>query len=288
MRGLRAGISVAAAGLAVLAGSVPAQAGLPGAPVSLGKSHGLKYVRAKFTDVVSQAGPPAPCDPGRYLTGGGGSISGAGMNAGLNATYPSISLAGQAWQAEGQTSGASARTVTTYAICGKDEVTYPNPGSGFVVHQGNAYAPTTLCTGPDLPTGGGVRGQGGDMRISRTQPSVPPSSVGWSSVVQNRAAADTTVTDHVGCSDLYDLHYRDHDGKVKPHKTGKVIARCKGKEAVTGGGFDYLGYDAWGISTRPWDSKDDRGKTPDDGWSASLYNSLDEPVPVTTFAVCAR
>jgi hypothetical protein len=283
----RAAVLAAACATTGLLVPPAAQAATPGPTVSLGKSHGLEYVRAKIKDVVSQAGAPANCDAGDSATGGGGFISGAGINASLSATYPT-SLAGAGWQGEGHTLGASGRTVTSYAICGADEVTYTTHDT--VIGQNGALLTSEgPCNVGSHVTGGGVRAQGGNVVIARSLPDSAQS--GWDILVFNPLnSSSSTVSPFAGCSDAYELRYRQEAGQVKPATIGKVVARCKGREAVTGGGFKYVGpYEAWDLATRPWDSRADNGKTPDDGWSASFYNSLeDAPVDVTAFAVCKR
>lgn len=273
-------------GLAALVVLPPAALGrTPGPTESLGKAKGLEYVRAKSEGVVSQDGAPADCDAERSATGGGGQISGNPEDAFLNATYPT-QLSADGWQAEGTTTG-SARTVTTYGVCGPDEVTYV-ASAGFVIGEGNAYAPNNACPGDAMATGGGVRGEGGNLLIVRTQWSLPPSTPDWTSVVQNApGTGDSTVTSFAGCSADYDLRYRKSKAEVRANRAGKAIVKCKTGEAVTGGGLDFPTYNSWAYATRPWDSKD-RKKVPEDGWLVRHYNGNALPYELTAFAVCKR
>lgn len=267
--------------LAALAGALAlppaAHTATPGPTVSLGKSRGLEYLSAKFENVVSQTGAPANCDAGDFATGGGGSISGTGINASLNATYPT-SPAGAGWQGEGHTIGASGRTVTSYAICGADEVAYQTYDSAIGPNTA-LVASSPQCALGSVVTGGGVRAQGGDVLVAESRPDSVQRR--WDDVVFNPpGSGGSTVSPFVGCSDAYELRYRSSATKVKSDEGGQASARCKRHEAVAGGGFGatldgVTQYDTWALATRPWDSTEDGNKTPDDGWLARVYNGAD-------------
>ena len=74
--------------------------------MSLGKSKGLEYMRAKHLQVVTQTTQPAICDSGTSVVGGGGSMAGPAPESTLNETYPSQPTA---WHAEGNTTPARGR-----------------------------------------------------------------------------------------------------------------------------------------------------------------------------------
>ncbi|MEO8091981.1 MAG: hypothetical protein ABI726_04660, partial [bacterium] len=258
--------------------AVPAaSAGAPGPTVSLGKSHGLEYMKAKFRGVVSQAGPPANCDGDNQVTGGGGSISGDPATARLNATYP-LDGASTGWQSEGTATSGTARKVAAWAICGTKAVDYRS-------QLGAALGDNTVSFGlipcvpaaPD-PLSGGGRATGPGILIIANQPVLPPSTVGWQTVPYNNSGSDTVWNSYAVCSGDYEVRYRSSaPTKLKAGEAGGAVARCKPNEAVLGGGFvgtndEVVGYRTSMLATKPWDSKNDAKKVPDDGWSARARN----------------
>ena len=283
------GIALVLAASLVLA--PPAGAGIPGPTESLGSAGGFEYLKATFPVDETQAGATVACDEGEGVTGGGGSISGSGANAALNATYPSTSelFFGEGWIAEGSAS-SGARTVTTYAICRGDPIGFSN-GTGNLDAAGGAFDMTTDAQGDSFKQViFGVQGSGGDVRILQLRPATD--GLSWTTTIQNFAGESAQYTEWYVGNPALDPVLRQSDAiTVKPGDTGKATARCKGGEAVTAGGlFSALGgeprRDTWATSTRPYDSKDNR-KTPDDGWTIKVQNGRDTgKTKIAAYAVC--
>jgi hypothetical protein len=285
-RGLSAAAAIAAAGLICAA---PASPGVPGPTVSLGSAGGFEYLKATFPVVASQqAGAPVDCDVGDGVIGGGGSISGNGANAALNASYPT-GFEGEGWIAEGSSS-SSGRTVTTYAICGPDPFEFSNANGTLEAAGGDLDTSTDSQGCPAEQTLYGVNGSGGEVRILQLRPAT--NGLLWTSTVQNLADINAEYTVWYSCIEGLDPVLRQSDTvSVKPGDAGKATARCKAGEAVTAGGlFSAVGgqprRDTWATSTRPYDSKDNK-KTPDDGWTIKVQNGRDGGrTNIAAYAVC--
>jgi hypothetical protein len=280
-------------GLLVAAGMIaaaPASAGTPGPTVSLGTVGGFEYLKATFEDVVSQAGAPILCDDGDEPSGGGGTISGSGKTAALNSSYPFSGPPGDGWQAEGSTTGAAGRTVTTYAICGPAAIGPYGTSGGNLSPAGEVGDVATVedvCEGDEASLAG-FRGSGGDVRFPLSRPDGVLSS--WSAIAQNLGDEAANANLYRTCTLDYDPVRRSEFVRIDSGESGKVTARCKKSEAVINGGFastvNGVGQrDTWVTSTRPYDSGD-RKKAPDDGWRAKAQNSSDEKVKLTVHAVC--
>ena len=281
---------VALSGVAKTA-TAEAHAGTAGQTVSLGKSNGLEYMRAKLANVVSQAGAPANCDGDAEVTGGGGSIAGPGADVTLNATFP---LTGPAsgWQAEGTTTQGAAQTVTSFAVCGGLDVsvvTTQSPlGTNTVLHA------LRTCAGDTQPLGGGGRATGAGILLVGSRAVLPPSTTGWGPIAYNRTQSDTLFDSHAVCGEGYTVRYRESERiKLPVGDAVKAVAQCKPAEAVLGGGFfaekqGSVGHRASALATKPWDSKADAKKVPDDGWLARAQNLETYRVNLVAQAVCRR
>jgi len=272
---------------AVLGWPGGATAGSAGPTVSLGKAKGLHYFKAKFEQVVSQVAQPAQCGDANP-TGGGGAISGPTADAFLHESYP---LPGNGWQAEGSTTGA-ARTLTAFAVCGGADLDYTANQSAF---PENTTLHATGTCGPSLePIGGGASATGPGIQFIASRPQRPPSTPGWASSASNTTMDDTLLDAHAVCSDDYTVKYRQSDPvRLAAGDSAKAIAKCKPDEAVMGGGFmgvkgEVIGYRTPVLATKPWDSKDDAKKVPDDGWLAKAGNLQDFRVNLVAHAVCKR
>jgi hypothetical protein len=269
-------------------------AGAPGPTTSLGKSHGLEYMRAKFTGVTSQAAQPANCDGDAELTGGGGSIGGPVKTTVLNGTFPTDPAG---WEAQGDPGGVKPRTLAAYAICGARPTDHEM--TGLIQFDSN-----TTYQGFGEPCGSGLPLSGG-MRLAQpapytwvisTFPVVPPNMpVEWATSAANRSQTEDTLAEfHSVCSDVYDVRYRYSDPtRMKPLEAGVATASCKRKEAVLGGGFqskhmNASAYQTPALATRPADSRSDRDKVPDDGWQARAFNTQEFNVNLIAIAVCKR
>jgi hypothetical protein len=277
------GWSATIAGLAVaLAVATPASAGEPGPTESLGTAKGIEYLRAKFEAVVSQAGAPANCDVGDFVTGGGGSINGDPTTATLNSTFP-FDTPGPGWQAEG-TSSSGARTVTSFAICGPDGTSLSTAGETF--DPGTEFNSGIACPGEVQALSGGIEANGANMHINGTFPNI--GAYDWTNSVETVGV--TQVFHRLSCSDSYTRKYREAAVRVKPGEAGRSIRECKPGEVVIGGGIQSLiginwQHDNWTLASKPWDSKD-ANKTPEDGWLVKLYNDGASGIDLNAIAAC--
>jgi hypothetical protein len=264
-----------------------ANAGTPGPTESLGKSHGLEYLRAKYPNVVTHTAQPANCDGDSQIVGGGGSMAGPAPKSTLNETYP---VEPSAWTAEGNTT-AGARTLTAYAIC-----------AGFVPEYEHSQSPldtnVVLFAGPSCgagldPIAGGGGATGSGIRTIASFPLLPPSTAGWRAAAHNTTMDDTLWDSYAICSGLNVKHRESARVKVRSEDSGRAIAKCKPKESVLSGGWaakqgDVVGFLARSLTTRPWDSKDDRNKVPDDGWLVKAQNLHTGKVELVANATCKR
>jgi hypothetical protein len=284
-RWLAAGAVVAA--FCALAGS--ANAGTP--TVSLGSVGTIEYLKSTNTDVLTQDGRTAECDAGDSAIGGGGAISGSTRNSHLNASFPR-SFPG--WAAEGRTTGVTERTVTAYAVCGEQPTTF-NGQVTTLPSAGDPQATQTDslgdCASGETAIGSGIEVTGANVRIVGTAPP-PPGGSGWTSAENVDAVQSTGATFWRGCTSGYDGTTRTAKTKIKPGDAGAAAAACKRSEAVIAGGFESLrggepAFSTWATSTRPFDSRDDRRKVPDDGWRATVHNGSGAKTVLRAVAVCA-
>jgi hypothetical protein len=276
---------VAAAGMATLAAALPASGGTAGPTVDLGNAKGLKYLKAPFEEVVTQAGPAVACPGDREATGGGGAISGATHNALLNSSYPTSAPEG--WHSEGSRQGGPARTVTTWAICGKVDMLQSQ--STTTLTPGQEFSSGFACSEGLDATSGGVEGDGGLVRITGMNPRQEP-PFDWVNSFRNVGTTNSVVRDYMRCTAEYELTYRSASTRVEPGQAGVVKATCARSQAVAGGGLRPTkagnftnGMPA--IASRPIDSKDS-GTVPDDGWLAKAHNFLETRATLTVHAVC--
>jgi hypothetical protein len=265
-----------------------AQAGIPGPTVDLGHAGGFEYKKAPFEDVVSQAGAPVLCDSGDTPTGGGGTISGSGKTAALNSSYPNTGPPGAFWHAEGSTS-STPRTVTTYVICGPADLSYSHSTSpvSAVGNPGDVVPLSDSCDGNEIALGG-VRGEGGDVRILATR--VTGGGSALSSTVENFADVSANASQYYACTEAYDPSQRTASVKVPSGKARKATTRCHSDEAVIGGGLTSTSggepaISTWATWTRPFDSNDKK-RTPDDGWQVKLQNDSQGGNKLKVYALC--
>ena len=277
-----------AVGLATaLIGTPAAHAGTPGPTESLGKSKGLEYMRAKYLQAASQTTQPATCDGGSVV-GGGGSMAGPAPESTLNETYPSQPTA---WHAEGNTTQGS-QTLTAYAVCGQFSLSYQSSQSALGTNT--VLIATVLCEGAEEPIAGGGGATGPGIRTIASFPRLPPNNpLGWHPYAHNTSGNDTLWDSYVICAAL-DAKYRESpEIRVRPNETGKAIAKCKPTEAVVSGGWlgrreKVTGFVTRALTTKPWDSKDDKNKVPDDGWLAKAQNLHTQNIDLVANAVCKR
>jgi hypothetical protein len=278
--------AILAVAVSLLAGP-GATAGTPGATVSLGKSKGVEYMRAKYLNVVTQTSQPVQCDGDAEVSGGGGSISGSSDDAILSESYPTPE---SAWQVEGSSSAGPSRTLTGYALCVGADLEYyfttENVTTGSSISNG---APCGAFG--ELVTGGGLQADLPGLLMNWTRPE-PGVGARWYSYAQNEGGLTMVVDYWTVCTSSYVLRYRTAEANARRGRAATITAKCKPKEAVMGGGFHGSGntgvIDAWPVATKPWDSKDDAKKVPDDGWRVTLHNGSNERKSITAHAVCLR
>ena len=280
--------ALSAAVVVAIAPAAPAVAGISGQTESLGKSKGLEYMRASFPNVLTQTPQPANCDGDAQIVGGGGSISGPAPQSTLNETYP---VPPSAWQAEGNSTGA-ARTLKAYAVCGGFVPEYESNQSSL--GENTVLIASALCAVDTNPIGGGGGATGAGIRTIASFPRLPPNSpLGWHPFAHNTTIDDTLWDSWAICSEL-DVKYRESARvRIGPGETGKAIAKCKAKEAVVSGGWagkreNVIGYTMRALTTRPWDSKQDANKVPDDGWLAKAQNLHTQGIDIVANAICKR
>jgi hypothetical protein len=280
---------VGAAALACLLTTASlAAAGTPGPTVSLGSSKGLEYMKATYVGVVSQTNQPVNCDGDAEATGGGGSITGVPGESVLNESFPTLP-GPTGWTVEGSDPGGP-QDMKGFAICAGVNTTVGTAdndiGSDSSATQ-NAFCPSS----EEFVTGGGIEAPTAGVKIEATY---PPELITdrWFGLAKNTTGATISVDYHAVCTDAYVVRYRNSDVvKVKPGQTAKAAAACTRRQAVLGGGFVGFseGLPASGGSanvSRPFDSRKDRKKVPDDGWLAKYHNDAVVAHRLLVVAVC--
>ncbi len=277
------------AALAVAA--APASAGTQGPTVSLGKSGGLEYLKAKYEQVVTQAGPHADCTGDDVAAGGGGAVSGRPSSAHLNSTWVT-NASGDGWTTEATSHLDGPRTVSSYAICGKDPVFWESNGPSQVPGG------TKLGLGADCPnaaqdvTAGGSSAEGGDIELLANLSF--GQAFDWDTIHRNDGLTDALVEQWVGCSSDLKTSVEEDAVKVSPGKAGKLKVLCERKRVVTGGGFNFakqFGFEPDGVhlnASQPIDDKSDKNKVPDDGWLVKAYNGAETKETLRAQAICAK
>jgi hypothetical protein len=259
--------------------------GTPGPTESLGTSHGIEYMTAKFESVLSQAGAPAVCDANDYVLGGGGSINGDPSSAELSVTAPT-DIPDDGWLAKGASVGGP-RTVTTYAACGNDATDTTTATSSFAA--GAEFSSGEECDPGEVSLSGGVAANNGDTTIAAIRPDYVVFD--WT----NRFAveSDDTVSRHVVCASEYSRTVKGKTASVRKDTAAKVVRKCNGGDEVLGGGFEVdndeiqLPFEVHAITSKPWDDPQDANKVPEDGWLARIYNDTGAKLALKAFAVCA-
>ncbi len=269
--------------LAVAAIAAPsALAGSPSATKSLGEQDGIEFLRTKSPSVVSQAGAQTLCTGSDQVTGGGAGIVGDGSKSHLNTSGP---IAGdQGWLAEGRSK--SPKTVTTWAMCGAGAVATTSSTDQFEkIEQYNTGF--TCAAGEALS--GGIQGTGGNVLLFGMFPS--EGVFDWTDSYGNASSSEASVRSTMICSSAYAFTRRTQTAVAKDREAPRVVAKCVEGETVIGGGVQVLKdgiiqSDVRALQTRPWDSKRDANKRPDDGWMVSSQNRTGTKVDVHAIATC--
>jgi hypothetical protein len=265
-----------------------AAAGTPGPTVPLGSSKGLEYMKATYANVVTQTNQPVNCDGDAEATGGGGSITGAPGASVLNESFPTLP-GPSGWTVEGSNPGA-AQDMRGFAICAGVDTAVSTADQD--VDPGSHATQNAVCpVGEDFVTGGGIEAAAAGIVIGA---SYPPELITdrWFGLARNTSGSAISVNYHAVCTDAYVINYRNSDVvNVKPGESAKAAATCKRRHAVLGGGFVGFGdgLPASGGSanvSRPFDSKKDRKKVPDDGWLARYHNDSVVTHRLLVVAVC--
>ncbi len=281
----------AAIGIAACLGTLgflapPAGAGTQGPTVSLGTAGTIEYLRTKYPEVVTQAGPVTNCTSGDFAIGGGASISGSGAISHLNASAPLNP--GQGWVAEGRTLGIGGRTVTGWAICSGAQPSLTSATEGL--DPGASLNSGFSCPAGQSMLSGGAEAQAGDIVINGMFPRLEISS--WTYSIENLGASGATGRASLLCAEV-DQRFRAKTEPVEPQRASTVIATCPVNQVVAGGGFKMARngvwqHNVWALTTRPWDSPDDADKVPEDGWLIKSYNDTDNRVALTAYASCLK
>jgi len=266
-------------------GLVPAaSAGTPDPTVNLGSAGPLEYLRTKYPQVVTQAGPVTECEE-NSLTGGGAAIGGSGKKGHLNASGPVP--AEESWIAEGRTADPDGETVTSWAICGPGVVSRATSTENVGPNTSQANY-SLACPSGEVPLSGGIVGTAGDPEILGTFPAMTPNAFTHS--FANESPVDGEAVFTTLCAG-YATTIRDKATDVKEKRPGKAVAKCRSGEAVVGGGVKVTRGTVWqqdvpALAIRPWDSPKDKGKTPEDGFYAKSFNGTNKRVTLTSYAVC--
>ena len=288
----RVGIGAVVFLVSLTAGAGHASAGTQGPTKSLGKAKGLEYRTAKFPDVASLAGATVACKSDTFAWGGGGLIDGGDGLSNLYTTAPpSIDLDGSAdaWQALAESSGS--RDERTYAICGKNPLSFIGGPTSFPSTPGVQTA-SAGCTPPDHVVSGGILNDSNPVRLLESIPIDTGTDVdstpddGWQITAENTSGSASNPIIVIGCSPTAKVSYVEKTANVAQDSVGKAAAKCPRRTVATGGGFDALsGGNPSGLV--PWDSKD-KEKVPEDGWQAHVYNATLDTLQVTSHAICLR
>jgi hypothetical protein len=281
-RRLRSGLTVSVLVFTALAPA--ALAGSPSPTENLGSSGPIEYLRTKFPNVVSQAGPATTCDAGLQLTGGGAAIGGSGATGHLNSSGPLSGIAG--WLGEGR-SLSRPKTVTSWAMCGEGAVSRVSSTENVGPNTGQ-FNTGLQCPSGQLPLSPGITGSVGDILLFGLFPAPP---AGWLLSAGNAAASPGEAVFSALCTAAYPLETRTSSKRVEAGKSVAVIARCTGGEAVTSGGVKVVRGTVWqqavpALALRPWDSGSDIDNTPDDGYFVRTFNDSPRTVTVNAYAVC--
>jgi hypothetical protein len=262
-----------------------------GGTQSLGKAGGYKYVVAKQAHVQGSDGPQVSCGTSREPSGGGGAISGKPKGGRLVSSFPDG--AAHVWQTIGAVQGPGTRTVRSYTVCTKADVTYSEHTVAVPPGNNVGSGGDPACAAGRLATGGGAMAAGEAALLATEPVRVPPSTgdfLFWQTTVENRSAATIDSTFHTACLPG-PFAYRVTDGPAKPGQATKIMSRCHKHEHVVGGGVAgqftagfKLGYIH---DSRPWDSGDP-GHVPDDGWLGGVQNLSDDQRFAGVWAVCDK
>jgi hypothetical protein len=267
--------------------------------VNEGSSNGLAYRSATFP-AVGPSGSEyavAKCPKGEVLTGGGGSTTGAALEArflelGPNKVPDIPTKARKSFTAQGQNMSSNPLDFESLAICARkkglsmETATTPEPDSNAVVSA------KAKCPKGTSVTGGGLSSDSNLEYILISAPydggdadSNPDD--GWeASLVTGVGQPDRELRALAFCSANFKLAYRsDSDADVTD--VGHAEADCPEKAAITGGGISISGGDgAFLNASHPLDGTD-AGQAPDDSWEGNAgVTSGNRTVDV--YAICRK
>jgi hypothetical protein len=284
--GRRTGIGLVAA-LACVCFAPPASAGTGGPAEHLGSSGPIDYLKRVLEGVTTtQTGPTPGCDSAEDVTGGGAQITGPAATGHLNASGPLFGA--NSWQAEGRSTAPAGETVTAWSMC----TTAPVTRSSATVNLEDAVAQANFANsclaGKALSPGAVAKDNSGDVLLLGLFPGGPST---WTFSIANAEPEPAQVTFTTICSETLTVKRRTATKEVAKAKTGKVVAKCKPSEAVVGGGVKVDRNGIWqtnvpALALKPWDSRKDQDKTPDDGYLVKSHNGTAKPVDLTAYASC--
>ena len=286
----RVGIVFALMFLFGLTGAGAASAGTQGPTKSLGKAKGIEYRLATYPSVTSAGGAIVTCKDETFALGGGGLIDGAdGLSALISSAPVDLNPDNSAndWQVLG--TSAAGRDEQTYAMCSKTALGFV---AGPTLFPMGVQTHTVGCPGGRVVSGGILNDDDNPVRILESTPvdsgadsdSVPDN--GWRLVADNTGASNATPIILITCSPTAELTYVSRSKNVPQDALGKAIAKCPNRYAVSGGGFE-AGAVGPPTGLIPWDSKD-KGKVPEDGWRANVFNGSIGTLAVISTAICLK
>jgi hypothetical protein len=277
---------VLAAGSVALAGSTVTEGSIP-----LGDDGGLEYRSAVFNDADGADYAVATCPGKRVVTGGGAFASGASAEARLveigpfahpDATAPNR----RAWTSEMVNDTASAKDLTSYAICAR-----PRGITRKTTTRPPQTSPAVVTAKASCPNAASVLGGGISNRAypgARVLATVPYDDGDKGSKPDDGWRVRTFIGDSrelqvfAICKETTGIVYRSRTGSPTVSATSATVA-CPNGGSATGGGAALSGNAGFVNSTRPADSTDG-DSVPDDAWQSFGYSA--SSYTLTSAIVC--
>ena len=274
-------MAIGALGVAMLLWPHAANAGAPGPTESLGKSKGLEFVAATYSNVASHTSQEASCPGEREPIGGGAAFSGSANDARLHQLY-AAPISDSLGSGESQ---PVRRDEKPHLLCDLHQAGPP------VQEQRPVRADPWRFGGRDGCLQSARRAdflrrldhqqfcRRLDLDIALQRRGLEHDDRQWGNDIATEATAYAT------CAAGFDLRYpKVSKAGVPAQATAKLIAKCKQSEVVTGGGFNGP-FGMYPSVSAPWDSND-KGEVPDDGWILKARNGF-EAGRFTTHAICS-
>lgn len=272
-------------------------AAAPASAETLGSEGGFTYVKKTATiagGMGESAEANARCASGSESTGGGVTVGGPPAGSAI-ATSGKVSEL--QWFADAFHLSTDKATLTSWAVCSKkaSKISQGTAPESVPVAPANATETATCDLSQGFVTGGGVRtiGASSEWSLNATYPEdggdgdTMPNDAWRTFTFHREGPARTILADVVCMKGKQPSYVVNQLASVEQPKT-KLRAKCpKGKSVTGGGGFVSGGTDDSHItSTRPYDSKKDKGKVPDDGWEVKFFDDNGVTQDYRAYAVC--